>query len=473
MRFSRVRLTVAAVGLAAGTAASVIAAPTANAFPARSRQDVISFLQSVTGSGIVSGQHNKEPATAPTQYTQKVVDITGLYPGLWGGDLMFGASDVANRQSTVNAARAQWAAGSLAALTWHVCPPTTGSSCTWEGGPASSITAAQFTQIITDGTALNTAWKRRLDEAVPYFQQLKDAGVPVLFRPLHEMNESWNWWGNRPGSNGGARLYQITHDYLANTKGLSNLVWVWNVQDNPAGNWAAYYPGNNYVDVVSLDVWYKNYPSTSDYQQIQAIAGTKPIALAEMGKLPNAALLASQPRWAYFMIWSEYLQGNHTDAEIQATYYHPRVLNRGEFTVSATGTNPLPTRTGPVVGLAGKCVDVAASGTANGTAVQLYTCAPGVAQTWTVRTDGSIMNPNSGRCLDVSAAGTANGTPVQIYDCNAGGAQQWVYSAAARTLRNPQSNKCLDVTGQNPADRTRLQIWDCNGQSNQAWSLPS
>lgn len=100
--------------------------------------------------------------------------------------------------------------------------------------------------------------------------------------------------------------------------------------------WANYYPGDNYVDVASLDVWYKNYPSTADYQQMRTIAGAKPIALAEMGKVPNAALLESQTRWSYFMLWSEQLRGNNTNAEIQAGYFHPRVLNQGEVKLPAT-----------------------------------------------------------------------------------------------------------------------------------------
>ncbi|MFH8487317.1 glycosyl hydrolase [Streptomyces longisporoflavus] len=306
----------------------------AQAFPSGSKQQVINHLRSITGSNIVSGQHNKEPASNPGQYTQQVKDVTGQYPGLWGGDLMFRAEDVANRQRVIDQAKTEWANGSLVSLTWHVCPPTMGSSCEFEGGVKSSISDAQFSQTVTNGTALNNAWKRRLDEVVPYLQQLKSAGVPVLFRPLHEMNEKWNWWGNRPGANGGARLYQITHDYLVG-KGLDNLIWVWNVQDNPAGGWAGYYPGNNYVDVASLDVWYKNYPSTADYQQLQSIAGSKPIALAEMGKVPNSALLNSQTRWSYFMIWSEQLRGNNTNAEIQAGYFHPRVLNQGEVKLPA------------------------------------------------------------------------------------------------------------------------------------------
>ncbi|MEU9556494.1 glycosyl hydrolase [Streptomyces fumanus] len=317
---------------AAAVAVSVSVGPateSAQAFPPTPKQTVLNYLRSISGNQIVSGQHNKEPASAPGQYTQQVKDVTGQYPGLWGGDLMFSAADVANRQRVVDQAKTEWANGSLTALTWHVCPPTGSSACAFEGGVKSTVSDAQFAQIVTEGSALNNAWKRRLDEAVPYLQQLKNAGIPVLFRPLHEMNESWNWWGNRPGSNGSARLYRITRDYLSG-KGLDNLIWVWNVQDNPAGGWSNYYPGDQYVDVVSLDVWYKNYPSSADYQQIRNIAGTKPMAIAEIGKMPTAALLDSQTRWAWFMMWSEHLRGNNTNAEIQATYFHPRVLNQGE-----------------------------------------------------------------------------------------------------------------------------------------------
>ncbi|MEV1006530.1 glycosyl hydrolase [Streptomyces sp. NPDC049881] len=447
----------------------------AEAFPARTRQDVLTYLRSITGTSVVSGQHNKEPASQPGQYTQQVRDITGQYPGLWGGDLMFNPQDVANRQRIVDQAKTEWANGSLVSLTWHVCPPTTGSGCAFEGGVKSRISADQFRQVVTDGTALNGAWKRRLDEAVPYLRQLRDAGVPVLFRPLHEMNESWNWWGAYPGQDGGARLFRITRDYLT-AQGLDNLIWVWNVQDNPAGNWASYYPGDAYVDVVSLDVWYKAHPSQSDYQQIQSIANGKPIALGEMGKMPTAALLDSQPRWAWFMIWSEQLRGNNSNAEIQAAYFHPRVLNQGEvgpINSGGGGTDPgTGTGTGAIRGLGGKCVDARASGTANGTPVQLYTCATGVAQTWTVGADGTLRNPNAGRCLDAVGAGTANGTLVQLWDCNGSGAQQWQYTASSGALRNPQSGRCLDVTGNSSADSTRLQLWDCTGAANQRWTLP-
>ncbi|MDG4798010.1 glycosyl hydrolase family 18 protein [Micromonospora sp. WMMD1082] len=139
-------------------------------------------------------------------------------------------------------------------------------------------------------------------------------------------------------------------------------------------------------------------------------------------------------------------------------------------TVMGGGTPPPSGRTGPITGIAGKCVDVAAAGTANGTAIQLYTCNGTAAQRWTVATDGTLRA--LGKCMDVTSAGTANGTTIQLWDCNGTGAQVW-QAQSNGTLRNPASNKCLDATGNSSADGTRLQIWDCFGGANQVWRLPA
>ncbi|WP_328468440.1 glycoside hydrolase family 26 protein [Actinoplanes sp. NBC_00393] len=328
MKIPRPPLVIGAA-LALGAAAMIQFAPSASAFPATNKTTVLNYLRSISGTSIVSGQHNKEPAGAPGAYTAQVNAVTGQWPGLWGGEMMFRATDQANRQRVVDQAKQEWANGSLVALTWHACTPTGPATCEFDGGVKTRITDAQFQQIVTGGTALNTTWRSRMAAVVPYLRQLRDAGIPVLWRPFHEMNETWNWWGGRPGANGGAKIYQQMKDYF-DSQGLTNLIWVWNVQDNPSGGWSSYYPGANYADVVSLDVWYKNHPSSGDYQQMQSIAAGKPIAIAEMGKVPNASLLTSQPRWAYFMVWSEQLRGSNSNAEIQAAYFHPRVLNQGE-----------------------------------------------------------------------------------------------------------------------------------------------
>ncbi|MGW1729001.1 ricin-type beta-trefoil lectin domain protein [Streptomyces sp. NPDC002306] len=119
-------------------------------------------------------------------------------------------------------------------------------------------------------------------------------------------------------------------------------------------------------------------------------------------------------------------------------------------------------------GLAGKCVDVAAANSANGTPVQLYDCNGTAAQQWTVGSDGTLRA--LGKCLDVTGNGTADGTTVQLWDCTGGPNQKWAISAA-HDIVNPQANKCLDVTGNNPANATRLQLWTCTGGANQKWTV--
>ncbi|MEV8509581.1 chitosanase [Actinoplanes sp. NPDC051475] len=125
---------------------------------------------------------------------------------------------------------------------------------------------------------------------------------------------------------------------------------------------------------------------------------------------------------------------------------------------------------GPITGLGGKCVDVAAANSANGTAIQLYDCNGTNAQAWTVgNSDGSIRA--LGKCLDVTDGSTAGGAKIQLYSCNGTGAQKWT-AGSGGTLVNTGSSKCLDVPGQSTANGTRLQIWACNTGANQKWTLP-
>ncbi|WP_086674888.1 ricin-type beta-trefoil lectin domain protein, partial [Amycolatopsis pretoriensis] len=144
-------------------------------------------------------------------------------------------------------------------------------------------------------------------------------------------------------------------------------------------------------------------------------------------------------------------------------YAYSRIFNA--ITGGGT-TTPPPAGGGTITGYGGKCVDVAGAATANGTAVDLYTCNGTNAQQWT-STSGTLRA--LGKCLDVNAAGTTNGTRVQLYDCNGTGAQQWTRSG--NQLVNPASGKCLDATGPSSADGTPLQIWTCTGAANQSWTL--
>jgi lysophospholipase L1-like esterase len=155
--------------------------------------------------------------------------------------------------------------------------------------------------------------------------------------------------------------------------------------------------------------------------------------------------------------------------------YHPNEAGmRGAATlVESTLASAGVTKKGSIsAGLAGKCVDVANAGTANGTHVQLYDCNGTGAQNWTVVPGSGGSLQALGGCMDVSNSGTANGTVVQLWQCNGSGAQRW-QAGANGSLVNPESGRCLDDPNSSTANSTQLQIFDCNGTAAQRWTPAS
>ncbi|MFG1807582.1 ricin-type beta-trefoil lectin domain protein [Streptomyces sp. NPDC049040] len=133
----------------------------------------------------------------------------------------------------------------------------------------------------------------------------------------------------------------------------------------------------------------------------------------------------------------------------------------GRISAAATAGSPVTS------GIAGKCLDVNTGSSANGTAVQIWSCNGSDAQNWTAASDGTL--DALGKCLDATGAGTANGTLIEIWDCNGGANQQWQpYNGG---YRNPASGRCLDDPGASTTDGTQLVLWDCNGGANQQWTL--
>ncbi|MER6225084.1 lectin [Streptomyces sp. 900105755] len=131
---------------------------------------------------------------------------------------------------------------------------------------------------------------------------------------------------------------------------------------------------------------------------------------------------------------------------------------------------PAAAATGTVTGLAGKCLDVAGAGTADGTPVQLYDCNGTGAQQWTTGADNTLRA--LGKCLDVTGNSTADGAKVQLWSCTGAANQQWTVTAA-HDIVNPAANKCLDVTDRSSANGARIQIWSCTGADNQKWNAPA
>ncbi|MFD5699015.1 glycosyl hydrolase family 18 protein [Streptomyces lasiicapitis] len=126
-------------------------------------------------------------------------------------------------------------------------------------------------------------------------------------------------------------------------------------------------------------------------------------------------------------------------------------------------------RSGEIVGLSGKCLDVKSGSADNGTPVQIWDCNGSDAQKWTLPGDGTVRA--LGKCLDVASSGTANGTLTQLWNCNGSGAQQW-RPGGNKELRNPGSDRCLDIPSSVAENGRQTQIWDCNGSDAQKWTLP-
>ena len=337
----------------------------------------LDFLHSISGSKTVAGQHNdrKEVAPGPSHYTNRIYQITGKYPALWGGDFEFDGFRIDSRQAMIDEAKVQWNKGALISLMWHACPPTVAEPCDWYKHVQSDLSDAQWRDLTTEGGNLNGIWKSRMDQIAVYLQELEDYGVEVLFRPYHEMNQGNFWWGGRPGANGTAKLFRMNHDYFTKVKGLTNLIWVWDVQDfgSLASDVNSYNPGNEYWDIAALDVYDKNdqtqvYYSASKYQAMVGIPGNDPIALGEVGKLPSASELQNQPLWTFFMGWASEVwkpEFNNTNQDIINLYNASNVITLDEMP-GWSGTTPPPPPTSGENIAKGKPVTVSSTETGYG-----------------------------------------------------------------------------------------------------------
>ncbi len=295
------------------------------------KEKVLAFLAKNSGKATLAGIHNRHNAT-PSEFTGQMHDLTGKYPAFWSADFLFESDDIANRGKMIEQAKTEWSHGAVVQLMFHACPPDVAEPCGWDPGLLHHpLDDAQWSDLITDGGKLNKAWKSRLDEIAPFLQQLKDAGVAPLFRPHHEMNQGAFWWGGRTGAKGTSRLFQITHDYLVKTKGLDNIIWVWDVQDL-SWDFSSYDPGEAYYDLAALDVYDDGSGySTAKYDAMKKASPHRPLAIGECQKLPTAAALTSQPLWSFFMGWSELVADNNSAADIKSLYSASNVLTLDEM----------------------------------------------------------------------------------------------------------------------------------------------
>jgi mannan endo-1,4-beta-mannosidase len=272
-------------------------------------RDLLKKICDVSGKGILTGQHNFP--NERNADTEAIHTATGKYPAIWGSDFGFtnleDKDSVTHRNLMIEEAKKQYAAGSIIYLCWHMLRPTEDEpgqpNVSWGGSVQAKLTDDQWLELITSDSPLHQRWEKYMDTAAGYLKQLQDAHIPVLWRPMHENNGTFFWWGGRPGQYGTAELFREVYNRMVNVHHLNNLVWVWN-QNGPApgGEFYSFYPGPQYADVVSYD----NYSTLDDryYQEILTIANGKPIGFGEVGSPPPPEVLMMQPKLAFYMTWA-------------------------------------------------------------------------------------------------------------------------------------------------------------------------
>ena len=312
---------------------------------------LLKLLYQFSGKYTLMGQHNF-PA-AGDRNSRFAAGYIGKPPVIWSTDFGFakeGSQDSYHlRSAMVKEAIRQNKLGSIITLCWHAVPPTADEPVTFQpvagadplklASVQGRLTDDQFKDILTPGTALYQHWAAQVDSIAGYLKQLQKAHIAVLWRPYHEMNGNWFWWGNRTGRYSTKALYLQLFDRLVNYHKLTNLVWVWSV-DRPTKSgmeFENFFPGSNYFDIAALDVYGSDF-KPDYYSHLLSLANGKLITLAEVGNPPSPEILDSQPKWSYWVVWAGMVR-NTSHNQYDAFLNDPRVLGRTD-TSYVSAVNP-------------------------------------------------------------------------------------------------------------------------------------
>jgi mannan endo-1,4-beta-mannosidase len=209
---------------------------------------LLKYLGSIYGKHILSGQQDQANL-------DWVTTNVGKSPAILGVDLMdYTESRISRGASSqdANHALAFAAKGGIVTFVWHWGAPIglyDTEDHRWWSGFYTDATDFDIDTALADTMNANyTLLIRDIDTIAVELKKLQDAGVPVLWRPLHEAEGGWFWWGAK-GPEPCKKLWRILYERLTVHHGLNNLIWVWN-SVRPA-----WYPGDDVVDIVSADTY--------------------------------------------------------------------------------------------------------------------------------------------------------------------------------------------------------------------------
>ncbi|TQN68330.1 Mannan endo-1,4-beta-mannosidase, partial [Colletotrichum shisoi] len=259
------------------------------------------YLRTIYGKKILSGQQE-------LSYSNWIGEQVGKLPALASVDLMDYSPSRVERGTVgtaVEEAITHHARGGIVSVLWHWNAPAglyDTEENKWWSGFYTRATDFNVATALADTTNANyTLIIRDIDAIAVQLRRLQDAGVPVLWRPLHEAEGKWFWWGAQSPDDC-KKLWALLYDRLTNHHQLNNLVWIWN---SVAADW---YPGDDTVDILSADVYAQGHgPMTTQYNDLIALGQDKKlIAATEVGSAPFPDLLqAYEAHWLYFCVWGD------------------------------------------------------------------------------------------------------------------------------------------------------------------------
>lgn len=204
------------------------------------------------------------------------------------------------------------------------------------------INNAQFATIFQNGSPARNRWLAIMAKMAVGFLKYQSMGITVLFRPFHEMNGEWFWWGALSydlGNRERMELYKklwIDLFTFMQRKGVNNLLWVY-APDHGRDYKTGFYPGSNYVDLVGLDFYSDDPNAMQGYNEMIGLG--KPFCLPEVGPKTNFgnfdygnfvnAVLTRYPRTTYFLAFNDQFSPVRNKGA-PAAFNNPRVLNLGQ-----------------------------------------------------------------------------------------------------------------------------------------------
>ena len=238
--------------------------PNANA-KARAILNYLESLSARQDKRLVSGQFVGTGRSMTLRLADQINEQTGQWPALVGADYADFQNGSLTSKAPNQAAIQYWKEGGLVTISAHLYNPANPKG----GGLRDQ--GVDLNDLLAPEGDTHTRWMQELDLIAAGLQELKDAGVVVLWRPFHEMNGGWFWWGAKDADTF-IKVWRHMFDYFSKTKGLDNLLWVYS--PNHGTKTAAYYAGDHFVDVVGLDAY-------TDFVDIEHIKGYAEVARIE------------------------------------------------------------------------------------------------------------------------------------------------------------------------------------------------